>query len=119
MTYDDYQIERIRKLLNDKKIQFEEKKMMGRLCIMVDDKMLCGAMIDKETGHDLLMARIGHDYYEEALKINGARPMNFTGRPIKGFVFVDPIGFDNEDDLQFWLERCLAFNPFAKSSKKK
>jgi hypothetical protein len=51
MTYDDYQIERIRKLLNDKKIQFEEKKMMGRLCIMVDDKMLCGAMIDKETGH--------------------------------------------------------------------
>lgn len=45
--------------------------------------------------------------------------MNFTGRPMKGFVFIDPEGIDNQDDLEYWVGLCIAFNPFAKSSKKK
>lgn len=68
MAFDAYQVEHIREILQSKKVIFEEKKMMGGLCIMVDDKMLCGVLQDKETGGDLLMARVGTEFYHEALK---------------------------------------------------
>ena len=45
--------------------------------------------------------------------------MDFTGRPMKGFVVVDPIGIDLDKDLEYWIELCLDYNPKAKSSKKK
>ncbi|MFT7435885.1 MAG: hypothetical protein ACI8UX_001684 [Psychromonas sp.] len=45
--------------------------------------------------------------------------MDFTGRPMKGYVFVTPHGFDADEDLSFWMEQCLLFNPLAKASKKK
>jgi len=45
--------------------------------------------------------------------------MDFTGRPMKGYIFVTPEGFDSEDELDYWMKLCLAFNPEAKSSKKK
>ena len=80
---------------------------------MVDDKMCVGVHTDQ------LMARIGPEAYDSALLRRGCRPMDFTGRPLKGFVFVDPEGIDLEEDLDYWLELCLAFNPLAKSSKKK
>lgn len=119
MAFDAYQVEHIREILQSKKVIFEEKKMMGGLCIMVDDKMLCGVLQDKETGGDLLMARVGTEFYHEALNKKGANPMDFTGRPLKGYIFVDATGFDNSEDLDFWISRCLEFNPLAKSSKKK
>ena len=45
--------------------------------------------------------------------------MDFTGRPIKGYVFIDPEGFDLEEDLLFWLDHSIAFNPTAKAAKKR
>lgn len=45
--------------------------------------------------------------------------MDFTKRPMKGYLFVEPEGFDFEEDLEFWIDKCLAFNPEAKSSKKR
>ena len=68
MAFDAYQVEHIREILQSKKVIFEEKKMMGGLCIMVDDKMLCGVLQDKETGGEILMARVGTEFYHEALK---------------------------------------------------
>lgn len=113
MAFDEQLGERIRILLNQKGIPFSEKKMMGGLCFMVDDKMLAGIMRNE------LMARVGPDQYSKALKREGAKEMNFTGRSMKGFVFVEPEGIDMEADLEQWIDDCLSYNPEAKSSKKK
>jgi len=93
--------------------------MMGGLCFMVDDKMCCGIHYDKSKETDLLMARIGEEAYKTAILREGCHPMDFTGRPMKGYVFVTPDGFDLDVDLEYWIQLCLDFNPLAKSSKKK
>lgn len=86
---------------------------------MVDDKMCCGTHIDKKYGDSLLMVRIGETKYTEVKHRKDCLPMDFTGRPLKGYAFVTPDGFDMDDDLDFWIQLCLDFNPLAKSSKKK
>ncbi len=113
MPYDEFLADRIRKGLDEKHVSYQEKNMMGGLCFMVDDKMCVGVV--KNT----LMARIGSEIYEEALIKTGAREMDFTGRPMKGFVFVDPEGIDMDEDLEAWIDLCLEYNPRARSSKKK
>lgn len=113
MAYDNYLEERINKLLNEKGVPFETKKMMGGLCYMIDDKMCVGIVKDE------LMARINPEHQENLLKQKGARPMDFTNRPMAGFVFVQPEGVDFDKDLEFWVQQCLDYNPLAKSSKKK
>lgn len=65
------------------------------------------------------MARIGEDKYTEALSEHGCREMNFTGQPMKGYVFIDEASIDLDDDLEYWVQLALDFNPFAKSSKKR
>jgi len=113
MAFDEYQQERINNILNERGVTFLSKKMMGGLCYMVDGKMLCGLIKDQ------LMARVGPDAYEEALGREYAKEMNFTGRAMKGYVFVDEAGIDMDEDLGYWIDLCLAFNPLAKASKKK
>ncbi len=81
--------------------------------------MCVGLDIDKSTGEDRLIARVGPDAMELALTKEGCREMDLTGRPLKGFVFVDPIGFAEQKDLEYWIQLCVDYNPFAKSSKKK
>jgi len=119
MAYDEYLGDRIRRLLTEKHITYSELKMMGGLCFKVDEKMLCGIHIDKKYGDSLLMARIGEIHYEKEIKKDTCLPMDFTGRPMKGYIFVTPDGFDADNDLSYWLDLCLAFNPTAKTSKKK
>ncbi len=80
---------------------------------MVDHKMCMGIVKDE------LMARIDPVIYEKALTKKGCKEMNFTGRPMKGFVFVDALGTDMEDDLAYWVQLCLDFNPKASKKKKK
>ncbi|MBT8220973.1 MAG: TfoX/Sxy family protein, partial [Bacteroidia bacterium] len=63
MAYDEYQADRIRHVLQDKNIGFEERKMFGGICYMVDDKMCVGTMINKESGEPYLMARIGEELF--------------------------------------------------------
>lgn len=113
MAYNNYLEERINKLLNEKRIPYETKKMMGGLCYMIDNKMCVGIVQDD------LMARVDPETYSDLIERKGARPMDFTKRPMKGFVFVSPEGIDFEEDLEFWVEKCLEFNPKATSSKKK
>jgi len=119
MAYDEYLADRIRQQLNEKHVAFTELKMMGGLCFKVNNKMLCGIHIDKKYGDSLLMARIGEVAYPEAIKKNHCLPMNFTGRPMSGYIYVTPDGFDSEIDLSYFLDLCLAFNPLAKASKPK
>jgi TfoX/Sxy family transcriptional regulator of competence genes len=113
MAYDEHLADRVRQSLKEKGIHYLEKKMFGGLCFMVDDKMCMGIVKDE------LMARVGPDHYEEALSREGAKEMNFTGRAMKGYVFVEAEGVDMQENLEYYVERCLAFNPLAKSSKKK
>jgi len=119
MAYDEYLGERIKRTLVEAKAHFSELKMMGGLCFKVDEKMLCGIHIDKKYGDSLLMARIGLDEYEKQIDKEVCLPMDFTGRPMKGYIFVTPEGFDSDKDLEYWIHLCLAFNPLAKASKKK
>jgi len=113
MAYDENLADRIRRILVQKRVQFTEKKMMGGLCFMVDDKMCIGIIKND------LMARIDPEMHQSAMKKKGCRDMDFTGRPMKGYVFVEPMGVDSESDLEYWTQQCLDFNPKAKSSKKK
>jgi TfoX/Sxy family transcriptional regulator of competence genes len=113
MAYNENFADRIRHILQVKEADFYEKKMFGGLCFMVDEKMCVG--IVKEE----LMARIGTAVYEEALKKEGAKEMNFTGRAMKGYVFVEEQSLESNSDLAYWLQLALDFNPLAKASKKK
>lgn len=79
---------------------------------MVDDKMCVGVLGDK------LMARVGPNAYDAALKNEFAEEMAFTGKPMAGYVFVNPEGIISDVRLDHWVQLCINFNPLAKSSKK-
>lgn len=113
MPYSELLADRVRQVLADKNVSALEKKMMGGLCFMVDDKMCFGVVREE------LMARIGPEAYEGALEKPGCRAMDFTGRPMKGYVFLEASALDMDADLAYWVQACLDFNPLAKSSKKK
>ncbi len=119
MAYDEFLADRARQILKEKSVSFSEKKMMGGLCFMVDEKMCFGMHVDKHSNSSLLMARIGPDNYTKALEKEHCMEMNFTGRSMKGYVFVTEDGIDLDEDLESWIQLCLDFNPLAKSSRKK
>ncbi len=91
--------------------------MLSGIYIIVDDKMCCGKHIDKTTNEDLLLCRIGEKAYEDPLEQEDVIPMEFTRRPMKGYVFVTAWGFNTKQKLTHWLQLCLDFNPKAKKSK--
>lgn len=119
MAYDEYLADRIRDIFKSKNTSFYEKKMFGGLCFMVGDKMCCGTLFNKKKNTDTLMVRIGELAYEENQDKGGFQPMDFTGRPMKGYAFITPIGYDSDSDLEHWVQLCIDFNPFAPKSKKK
>ena len=109
MAYSEFLAERVRHRLSVSG-SIVEKKMMGGLIFMINDKMCIGIDTDKKTQQDRLMVRVGKLPYEQLLKKTGSRPMDFTGRVMRGFLFIDPEGFDKEDDLDFWINKALEFN---------
>jgi TfoX/Sxy family transcriptional regulator of competence genes len=114
MSYNEKLSDRIREALSEiKKIKVEEKYMFGGVCYMVNGKMCIGIVKDE------LMCRIGPDIYEEALEKNGCREMVFTGRPMKGYVFVSDVGMKTKKDFEYWVNLSLDFNKKAKATKKK
>lgn len=119
MAYDEFLADRARLVLKQKSVYFEEKKMMGGLCFMVDDKMCFGLDTDKKTGTPRLMCRVGKQNYKLALQKQHCRQMDFTGRIMKGYVYVSAEGIDTDHELDYWIQLCLDFNPLAKSSKKR
>lgn len=115
MPYSEYLADRVRQRLS--KSNFLEKKMMGGLIFMVNEKMCIGVDTDRKSGDDRLMVRIGKNDYDHLIKKKGSREMDFTGKPMRGLLFVYPEGFDNEVDLDFWVNQALQFNKEAKKSK--
>lgn len=110
MAYSEYFVDRVRNVLKRKVINIVEKKMMGGIIFMVNDKMCVGVDIDKNNKNDRLMVRVGKEKYDDLLQIKGCREMDFTGKAMKGFIFVYPEGLDKEEDLEFWIEKGIEFN---------
>jgi TfoX/Sxy family transcriptional regulator of competence genes len=111
MAYNEGIADRVREALVDQD-QVEEKRMFGGVCFMVKGKMCMGVVKND------MMCRIDPAIEETALEKRGARPMDFTRRPMKGYVYVSDEGMRTKKDLDYWVNLCLDFNSKAKSSKK-
>ncbi len=115
MAYDERVANRIREALAGHLAgrSLEEKILFQGLAFMVDDK-LCVCV-----RNDVLLCRIGPDEFEAALEKNGVEPMVMNGRTAIGYVYVSPEAYASQDAFNWWIEKCIVFNQFAKSSKKK
>ena len=102
MAYDETVARRVRAAIASEN-DVEEKKMFGGLTFMLAGNMCCGVLGDE------LMVRVGPEEYEGALEQSHSREMDFTGRPLKGFVYVAPEGFEAEADLKAWIDRGTGF----------
>jgi len=102
MGYDEKAAERVRRILSTQG-DVIEKKMFGGLCFMVNGSMCCGLT------STALMVRVGPDGYEKALALPHARPMDFTGRPLTGMVYIDPAGYKTDAALAKWVQRGVNF----------
>lgn len=102
VAYDEGLAERVREILQDQD-EVEEKRMFGGLCFMVSRHMCCGIVGER------LMARVGPLNYEKCLSKAHVKKMDFTGKPMKGMVYVEPDGLAEDDDLVYWVDTCLQF----------
>lgn len=112
MAYNEDLAHRIRVVLASQE-DLEEKKMMGGLTFMVNGKMCVGVVKDD------LMVRLNPDLQSEVIERNGCREMDFTGKPMKGYVFVSPEAIESEKELTYWVNLGLDYNSIAKAAKKK
>jgi len=112
MAYSEQLANRIRESLQKLK-NVEEKQMMGGLTFMVKGKMCVGIIKDE------LMCRIDPSLHESAIEKTGCRTMDFTKRPMIGYVLVDDSGMKSKKDFDYWIGLCLEFNKKAKASKKR
>ena len=112
MAYNNTLAERIRTRLSGLP-NVVEKKMMGGLTFKVNDKMCVGIIKDE------LMCRIDPEKHAAAIEMHGCRTMDFTKRPMKGYVLVNDEGMRTDREFDYWIELSLAFNTTAKASKKR
>src|SRR5436309_11774801 len=103
MAYNETLANRTREIISLTHKNIEEKRMFGGLCFMVNDKMCVGVRNE-------LMVRLDPVLGEKVLGKPGVRPMNFTGRVMKGFVFVDASALDTDDALEYWTSLALDYN---------
>ena len=114
MAYDIQLADRIREyLIRFTKLKIEEKEMFSGLAFLVNDKMCVNV-----SGNNL-MCRIDPAIYEEAAEKNGFQPMIMKGKELKGYCYIEPVGFKSNKDFAYWIDLCLAYNEKAKSSRKK
>jgi TfoX/Sxy family transcriptional regulator of competence genes len=102
VAYDEGLAERLREALGEYP-GIGEKRMFGGICFLSRDYMFLG------IADDSLMVRVGPDAYEAALARPHAREMDFTGKPMKGYVFVAPEGFGDDTALAWWIEQAHGF----------
>lgn len=102
MTCDENVVFRIRRVMTGLP-GFSERRMFGGVCFTLSGKMCCGVVGSE------LMVRVGPDAHADALRQPHARPMDFTGRPMRGFVYVAPPGFHSDAALARWVSRAVQF----------
>jgi TfoX/Sxy family transcriptional regulator of competence genes len=112
MPYDENLANRVREKLVDLP-NIIEKEMMGGLTFMYNDKMCVGIIKDE------LMCRIDPEIQDNVIEKVGCRMMDFTKRPMKGYIMIDENGMRTQKDFNYWIDLALDFNAKAKSSKKK
>lgn len=113
MPYNEKLADRVREIISATHENVEEKKMFSGLCFMVNGKMCVG--IEKAR----LMIRLDPKVYEEALEKEGCIPMDFTGRVMKGYVFVNEEVLTTKKKLDHWVQLALEYNKIARASKKR
>lgn len=113
MAYNQKLADMTRELISRDHKNIEEKAMFGGLCFMVNDKMCVGVEKDR------LMVRFDPVRTEEVMEKEGCRPMDFTGRVMKGYAFVDAAVLNTEKKLDYWIRLALEYNKIAKVSKKR
>jgi TfoX/Sxy family transcriptional regulator of competence genes len=102
MAFDEDLGARIRAVLAARD-DITERRMFGGLAFLCEGRMCCGVV-----GRDL-MVRVVEDEMPSALREPHVRPMDFTGRPLRGFVYVAPPAIAENDHLRAWVARGLAF----------
>lgn len=102
MAFDEGLAQRVREALGSR-ANVTEKRMFGGLAFLLDGKMFVGISGSK------LMARVGLKRYQDALALPHVREMNFTGRPMKGYVYIDPPGLAEDIELSAWVSWCAGY----------
>jgi len=102
MAYDEDLVERIRRHFAGR-TDVSERKMFGGLAFMVGGHMCCGVL------QRMFIARVGPEAYARTLTLAHVRPMDFTGRPLTGLVYVAPPGTATTRALNAWIRRCEQF----------
>ncbi len=111
MAYDEKLANRVRERLSGLR-NTEEKEMMGGLTFMYNGKMCVGIIKDE------LMCRIDPAIHHLSIEKRGCRTMDFTNRPMKGYVMIDETGMKSKKDFDYWIDLALEFNKKAKASRK-
>jgi TfoX/Sxy family transcriptional regulator of competence genes len=107
MPYDEETAAALRRALT--RLEFEpseelsEKRMFGGLCVLLNGNMMAG------VAGSLFVVRLDSQELEEAVTLPHVRPMDFTGRPMKNFAYVDPTGFFADEELLNWLQKSLTY----------
>ena len=102
MAYDEELASRVRRLLKRRR-GITERKMFGGLAFMLNGNMCCGAL------NDVLVLRLGPELATEALEEPHTREMDFTGRPMKSMIYVEPAGYESDEDLLEWVNFAVEF----------
>lgn len=102
MAYDEGLAQRVRELVGERP-GISERKMFGGLAVMSHGHMFVGVLGDR------LMARISRDDYEAALAMPHVKEMDFTGKPMKSYVYVEPAGIESDAALAAWIEKCYHY----------
>ncbi len=102
MAYDEKLVGRIRDSVFGTP-GLSEREMFGGLCFSVNGHMACG--VQKKD----LVVRVGPENHARALSRKHTRPMDFTGKPMRGYVYVSSAGYKSKSDLERWIEQGIEF----------
>jgi TfoX/Sxy family transcriptional regulator of competence genes len=102
LVYNEQLASKIRTIVARRK-GWTEKKMFGGIAFMLNGKMCCGVIKDD------LLVRVGAERNDEALALANSRPMDFTGKPMKGFIYVDSKGWSKEASLKKWVDMGIDY----------
>jgi len=103
MAYDEGLAQRIREIMDETEQPYKEKQMFGGMSFMLGGNVACGVIGEE------LCVRVGADGNDAALALPNARPFNFTGKPMAGWIYVAPEGLGEERDLRAWVKRGVDF----------